>query len=218
MSHALPGEPFPSLLVPLYYAEALLRRRGYESLAREVASSVEGGRILELGSGPGLLSLELARLSPRLEVVGVDPSPGMVRLARRLSKGMEDRVRFLVGGAYRLPFPPSSFDMVVSLGVLHHLLDLPRALEEVRRVLKPEGEAWFYEVVMDAEPEEVVKTMRELGIPLFPFLPLFLLERGLAVKAGRRLVGLRRDDFKRGVLIRCWVERRGALWKVVIRK
>jgi len=218
MNHALPGEPFPSLLVPLYYAEALLRRRGYESLAREIASRLRGGRILELGSGPGFLSLELARLSPRLEVVGVDPSPGMVRLARHLCRERESRVRFLVGGAYRLPFPSSSFDMVVSLGVLHHLLDLPRALKEVRRVLKPGGEAWFYEVVMDAEPEEVVGTLRELGIPLFPFLPLFLLERGLAVRAGRRLVGLRKGDFRRGVLARCRVEERGALCKVVVRK
>ena len=218
MNHALPGEPFPSPLAPLYCAEALLRRKGYESLAREIVSHIREGKILELGSGPGLLSLELARLSPRLEVVGVDPSPGMVRLASRLCRGVENRVRFLVGGAYRLPFPPSSFDMVVSLGVLHHLQDLPRALEEAHRVLKPGGEAWFYEVVMDVRPEEIAGTLRELEIPLFPFLPLFLLEGRLAVKAGRRLVGLKRGDFRKGALAGCRVERRGALWKVVVKK
>ena len=148
----------------------------------------------------------------------MDPSPGMVRLARRLCRGMEDRIRFLVGGAYCLPFPPSSFDMVVSVGVLHHLLDLPRALGEVRRVLKPGGEAWFYEVVMDTEPAEVAGTLRELGVPLFPFLPLLLLERGLVRGAGRRLVGLRRKDFCWGVLATCRVEKRRALWKVVVRR
>jgi SAM-dependent methyltransferase len=218
MNHALPGESFPSLFVPLYYAEALLRRRGYESIAREIASRVREGRILDLGAGPGLLSLELVRLSPHVEVLGVDPSPGMVALAKRLCRRMKDRVRFLVGEAYHLPFPPSSFELVVSVGVLHHLLDLPRALKEVRRVLKPGGEAWFYEVVMDAEPEEVVGMLRELRIPLLPFLPLFLVERGLAVRAGRRLVGLRKEDFRKGVLAGCGVERRGAVWKVVVKK
>ena len=88
----------------------------------------------------------------------------------------------------------------------------------MRRVLKPGGEAWFYEVVMDAEPEKVVGTLRELGIPLFPFLPLFLLERGLAVRVGRRLVGLKKEDFRKGVLAKCRVEKRGALSKMMVRK
>lgn len=213
----LPGEPFPSLFAPLYYLEALSRRRSYGFLADEVVSRLRRGRILDLGTGPGFLPLELVRRSPELEVVGVDPSPGMVALARRLCGG----VRFVVGGAYALPFPPSSFDMVVSVGVLHHLLDPRRALREIRRVLRPAGEAWLYEVVMDAGG--VREVLREMGIPPFPTLPLFFLHRFLARRwGGRRLIGLRREDVgKLEAALEGWdwrEEWRGPLLKVVLRK
>lgn len=220
----LPGESFPSLFASFYYLEGFFRRRWYGSLAAEVISRLKSGRILDLGMGPGFLSLELLRRSPGLEVIGVDPSPGMVLLAKRLC-GKERRVNFLVGGAYRLPFPPSSFDMVVSVGVLHHLLDLPRAFREVRRVLKPKGEAWFYEVVMDTGEGEVMGTLREMGILLFPTFPLFFLYKLLArVKVGRRLIGLREEDWANleraleGTGLDWRMERKGPLLKVVLRK
>lgn len=225
-SSCLPGEPLPSVFAPLYLLEAVFRRGGYGALAAEILSRAKRGRILDVGTGPGLLPLELVLRSPELEVVGVDPSPGMIALARRLcGKRGGSRVRFLVGGVYRLPFPSSSFDMVVSVGVLHHLRDLPRALREVGRVLRPGGEAWFYEVVMDAEWGEVRRTFGEMSIPPFPSLLLFSLHRLLSRMAGgRRLIGMRREDVGavgealRGTGFGWRVERRGPLLKVVLRK
>lgn len=170
-----------------------------------------------MGTGPGLLPLELVLRSRELKVVGLDPSHGMITLARHLcGKIAEDRLRFIVGGVYHLPFPSSSFDMVVSVGVLHHLQDLPKALGEIERVLRPGGEAWLYEVIMDTEWDEVRKVFREMEIPIFPTLPFFLFHRALSrMRVGRRLVGMRREDLS---ALRNVLKGLGPKWKMEVRK
>ncbi|TDA31065.1 MAG: hypothetical protein DSO02_07130, partial [Hadesarchaea archaeon] len=122
------------------------------------------------------------------------------------------------------PFPPSSFDMVVSVGVIHHLLDFRRAPQEIHRVLKPGGEAWLYEVIMDVEWSEVVAALKEMGVPLFPTCFLFFIHRVLSrMVGGRRLVGMRKEDLEdlrvpKGEGFSWKMERKGPLLKIVLRK
>lgn len=98
-----------------------------------------GKRVLEVGVGLGTDFVQFARAGA--EAVGVDLTEAAVESVRlRLSsEGLEADVR--VADAESLPFPDAGFDLVYSWGVLHHTPDTTRALAEIRRVLRPDGEA-----------------------------------------------------------------------------
>lgn len=120
----------------------------YDRVAGEVAAALPGGRLLEVGSGPGRLAVRLAGIAPNLAVTGVDISPEMVGLAARRAEeaGLDERVRFEVGDVVALPFEDASFDGVVSTLSLHHWPDAARGLSEIHRVLRPGGEARLYDL------------------------------------------------------------------------
>ena len=92
--------------------------------------------------------MQLARKAPGLAVTGVGISPEMVERATPRAAGADlgERVRFEVGDVGVLPFPDGSFDGVVSTLSLHHWPEPARGLVEIRRVLKPGGEAWIYDL------------------------------------------------------------------------
>jgi SAM-dependent methyltransferase len=125
-------DAFSRLLGPLYAGIA----------ADAAAAAPAGARVLEVGCGPGQLSLRLARRHG-LEVTGVDLDPAMVARARanvgRRGEAGGPRPSFLVGDAAALAFPDGAFDLVVSTLSLHHWADPAAGLAEIGRVLGPGG-------------------------------------------------------------------------------
>jgi SAM-dependent methyltransferase len=120
----------------------------YARVAGEVAAAFPGGKVLEVGSGPGRLAVRLAREVPGTTLIGIDISEAMVeRAARRAAEaGLSERVRFEVGDVGALPLADQEFDGVVSTLSLHHWPDPARGLAEIHRVLKPGGEARIYDL------------------------------------------------------------------------
>jgi ubiquinone/menaquinone biosynthesis C-methylase UbiE len=104
------------------------------------ADLAAGQRVLEIGCGTGNLSLRLKRRHPGVELVGSDPDPKALALARRKARRL-DGIRFEHAYAQRLPYPDGSFDRVLSALMLHHLdPDTKTATAaEVARVLRPGG-------------------------------------------------------------------------------
>ncbi len=92
------------------------------------------GRIIDIGTGEGQIA-RAAASELGAEVIGVDPSEVQIEEARRRGGGPEYRV----AGAGALPVADSSMDAAVACLVLEHLDDLPSALSEVARVLRPDG-------------------------------------------------------------------------------
>lgn len=120
----------------------------YARVAGEVAAAHPGGKLLEVGSGPGRLAVRLARAAPGTTLTGVDISDAMVeRAARRAAgAGLSERVRFEVGDVGVLPLADQEFDGAVSTLSLHHWQDPARGLAEIHRVLKPGGEVRIYDL------------------------------------------------------------------------
>jgi SAM-dependent methyltransferase len=101
-----------------------------------------GMRLLDVGCGPGSITLGLAGVVGPGVVVGIDVDPTQVEQARALAleRGATN-VRFEVADLYRLPFPDGSFDAAFAHTVIMGLREPVRALVELRRVLRPDGMA-----------------------------------------------------------------------------
>mmetsp|Transcript_31021 Transcript_31021/g.82157 ORF Transcript_31021/g.82157 Transcript_31021/m.82157 type:complete len:297 (+) Transcript_31021:70-960(+) len=101
-------------------------------------------RVLDAGCGGGLVSNALAELPDYAAIEGVDLSGPALLFAQRAAAGRNlTHVRFRKASVYALPFDDGAFDAVVMSDVLEHILDLPRALSEVARVLRPGGALVF---------------------------------------------------------------------------
>ena len=104
-------------------------------------ADLTGRQVLEVGLGYGTVSGRLAERGAELH--GLDIAPGPVEMVRHRLR-LQDRPadeRIVKGSALDMPFPDASFDRAYSIGCLHHTGDLPRAVAEVHRVLRPGGRA-----------------------------------------------------------------------------
>jgi len=129
----------------------------YRLFLREIASP-EHAQILDVGSGPGFLTLQLASEYPTVSIIGVDYSSTEVRTANRLR--IRDQIpncTFTQGDAMHLPFKDGSFDLVISVGSIKHWPDGKRGLREMHRVLRHNGLALIAEADRDAPDEEIYR-------------------------------------------------------------
>ncbi len=111
-----------------------------------------GECVLDLGSGPGLLAVDLLRqIGPQGRLEGIDLSATMLALAQRRCSARAN-ARFQAGSVTTLPYPDASFDVAVSIQVYEYVEDLDLALRELHRVLRPGGRA----AVMDTDWESCV--------------------------------------------------------------
>lgn len=118
--------------------------------------------VLDIGTGPGNLALELARGG--LSVVSVDPKGEDQEVAayRASLEGLEERLWLIEADAAALPFDDGHFPLIVSMDVLHHLESEGPVLSEAARLLAPRGRL----VLADFSPEGfdlVARVHREEG-------------------------------------------------------
>lgn len=108
------------------------------------ASGTARGLCLDAGAGGGLLGLAVAEAS-RCRVLLADRSPAMLQAAAEETarRGLSGRVTVLGADVQALPLIESCVDLVVSRGSVMFWDDLPRAFDEIRRVLAPGGRAYI---------------------------------------------------------------------------
>jgi len=112
--------------------------RTIDNSAAYLAPLLEPGHsLLDVGCGPGTITVEFAdRLAPG-RVVGLDAAAEVI--ARASSEFHRENLEFIVGSAYELPFDDDTFDVVHTHQTLQHVADPVAVLREMRRVAKPGG-------------------------------------------------------------------------------
>ena len=118
----------------------------------EMLAPKSNEHIIDIGAGPGLLAFDLARLvGPNGRVVALDAAPAMVAMAKARLDGFQ-QATCLQGDAVSLEFPDASFDAAVATQVYEYVADMPRALAELYRILKPGGRT----LILDTDWRSIV--------------------------------------------------------------
>lgn len=111
--------------------------------ARRLLRGRERGRALDIGTGPGQITIKLAGRLTLWKFIGIDRSPKMIDKAQgnfaAAENGLAGRVEFRVADGNGLPFPDETFDFVMCNSVLHHLAEPTQLLDEIARVAAPGG-------------------------------------------------------------------------------
>lgn len=151
-------------IVPRYDLMNRLMTAGMDRKWRTLAVRLcepQGKVALDIATGTGDLAIELARQGAR-RVVGVDFCAPMLEAAIGKTAPLGSTVRLVAGDALALPFSDGSFDRVVNGFLLRNVADLPLALREMARVLRPGGRLVCLEITHP--PSRLFKTL---------FLPYF---------------------------------------------
>lgn len=121
-------------------------------------------RVLDLGCGAGWATRLLAKNVPRGTIVGVDLSDQMIAHARESSKEFNN-VEYWLGSAEQIPAEDSFFDKVLSVEAFYYYPDQGRALDELRRVLKPGGNIFILINLYKDNPYSL-RWVKELAVPV----------------------------------------------------
>jgi SAM-dependent methyltransferase len=140
--------------------------RYYQPAYAQIAAAIglSTGTFLDVGCGPGWLSLYVAAGKLDIDAVGIDTSTAMVEAARR-NKGSRLNITIREMDAADIKFPHSTFDVAAAVQSAHHWADTPKILAEVFRVLKPGGRFYLYEAARERQlvPEGWIS--RKMGLP-----------------------------------------------------
>jgi demethylmenaquinone methyltransferase/2-methoxy-6-polyprenyl-1,4-benzoquinol methylase len=119
-----------------------------------------GGRLLDIATGTGDIAFEALRQVEGVRAVGADFAPGIMQVGR--ARDGQALVRWTAADALQLPFPDATFDAVTHGFLMRNVIDIPGALAEQRRVLKPGG--WMVSLDTTPPPDNLLQ----------PFLTLYL--------------------------------------------
>jgi SAM-dependent methyltransferase len=132
----------------LYARFAIPLLEPFHRRVADEAAALAPPTVLDVGTGPGALAIEIAQRCRSCSVVGVDVAPEMLATAvdRVRGAGVAARVSFRVADAAALPLADASIDVAVSTLSLHHWRDVPAILRELHRVVTPGGRVLIYDL------------------------------------------------------------------------
>lgn len=112
------------------------RRRTVRSLALG-----ENAKVLDVATGTGDLAIDLARMTPTAKIIGLDPSQGMLDIAKEkvAKKTFADRIELVLGDAQALPYEDNSMDAATIAFGIRNVPDRMKGLREMARVVKTGG-------------------------------------------------------------------------------
>tara|TARA_R110001606_G_scaffold28147_1_gene89462 strand:- start:487 stop:1221 length:735 start_codon:yes stop_codon:yes gene_type:complete len=105
-----------------------------------IVSKKNPNKILDIATGTGDLAINMTKTGAK-EIIGLDISPGMLEVGKRKisEKNLGDTIKMIVGDSENLPFEDNSFDAITVAFGVRNFENLEKGLQEIYRVLKPEG-------------------------------------------------------------------------------
>ncbi|MDF7805819.1 bifunctional demethylmenaquinone methyltransferase/2-methoxy-6-polyprenyl-1,4-benzoquinol methylase UbiE [Pontiellaceae bacterium B12219] len=144
--------------------------KGWRRKTIELLKPFRGGRYLDIGTGTGDLVFEIIDQSANVLVDGIDPAEQMLAIARDKAdkRGLGDAVNFVTADALNLPMESDTYDGIVSGFCFRNIERRQKALEEMRRVLKPGGMLVILEATYPANA--LIRLGYKCYTPLVPII------------------------------------------------
>ena len=144
-------ESFSGLDNARQYAESAKKSMmRYRAFLKNIQSLSVEGKYLEIGAGPGVLTTEIARIHPAVEITAVELSQDMATVGREYVAGnsLEDRINFVIGDAENEVFINSlgKFDLVYCTYTLHHWDDAQKAITNLTKTIADGGILYLYDL------------------------------------------------------------------------
>ena len=138
-SESEPIKPWDDKTAQWYVANYGEHATNYKTI--ELANLTVVDQVLDIGCGSGTAVRAAAKLVTNGHLVGIDPSPTMVRLAKEktATDPNQKRIQFFEGGAENVPVKNGSFTVVLAINTIHHWYHVPKGCGEVKRVLQKNG-------------------------------------------------------------------------------
>ncbi len=164
MTHRIPEkEIMDSAQNALAYASAdftEVNQNFVDHLVKEYSSYLK--EVLDLGTGPADIPIQLAKSIPNIFITAVDGSPEMIKIAKEKvqSQGFSNQIKLLEAYLPGLPFSPHSFDAIISNSLLHHLPN-PMVLWEEIKLLAKRNSIVFIMDLLRPKSKEIAKNIVE---------------------------------------------------------
>jgi ubiquinone/menaquinone biosynthesis C-methylase UbiE len=134
--------------------------KGFEEIAAFIGSQIKGGKLLDIGTGPGRLLLEINKSDPTTELFGLDISASMLEVAQQNLQNIHN-VQLKVGNITNTDFLADYFDCIVSSGSFYNWDKPVESINEIFRILKPGCTAFIFESYNDYNHELLNTRMKE---------------------------------------------------------
>jgi ubiquinone/menaquinone biosynthesis C-methylase UbiE len=126
--------------------------RSFEEIADFIGSLIKEGALLDAGTGPGRLLIEISKKIPGLDLYGLDISESMLAIARKNIRSIK-KVHLQTGNITKTTYKDDFFDCIVSTGSFYNWDQPVEALNEIYRILKPGSMAFIFDTHKDYNKE-----------------------------------------------------------------
>ena len=157
--------------VELYSSYAkFMRDEDWYEVDLMLETGISNGDILEIGPGPGLVGLEIAKKLPGSNLIGCELSEAMIKAAEINAAEYQINAKYIHGNAVKMPFENLSFDSVISNASLHEWEDPILVFNEIYRVLRTGGHYCITDLRRDVEQNKLNYVYDSTPEKLRPYL------------------------------------------------